>query len=445
MMNIKKLIIVISLHYINNISLPIIRKPLSQIAKRKHPLFTNFNANVCIGSPKQCFDMLVDPIYPYIWVTDSLSDSIKDRKKKYALAYSQTKYFDIDERDIDYRDGLSIFGYIVTDDFAFTSTELNVHLMFLDAKKVTNGDDITGVIGLNHTDSFASLIDNLIKKKNIISHNIITIKLNRYINTNFGEITLGEIPSYMIGVASDYFGTCKGTGYRCDINSVKILRTNGEDEGPYDIDEEVIFDLNTNRIIVPSYFMYYIEIEVIKRLLDKNKCIDYQVNSEGEKEYISFICDSIDGEDSGGFVFVFDHYGMKIRFGDMFKKTDRGYELIFISTKGQEEWIFGLPIFELFEMTFDKDKELIGFYSKMNTVKVHEGPRAPIYLEGSKKDKESKSSFLFSFGTFSYCIMFLVFIIFIFVLFLFIRKKRRDYLREKPIEVEFNMKARMIQ
>ena len=136
---------------------------------------------------------------------------------------------------------------------------------------------------------------------------------------------------------------------------------------------------------------------------------------------------------------------MKIRFGDMFRKTDRGYELIFISTKGQEEWIFGLPIFELFEMTFDKDKELIGFYSKMNTVKVYEGPREPIYLEGSKKDKESKSSFLFSFGTFSYCIMFLVFIAFIFVLFLFIRKKRRDYLREKPIEVEFNMKDRMIQ
>lgn len=444
-MKIKVLLILTSLHFISNISFPIIRKPLSQVAMRKHPLFTNFNANICIGSPKQCFDMLIDPIYPYIWVTDSLSDSIQDNKKKYSLAHSETKYFDTEERDIDYRDGIYVYGYIVTDDISFSTSGLNAYLMFLDAKKVKNGEDITGVIGLNHTDSFASLIDNLINKKHIITNNIITIKLNRDINTNFGEITLGEIPSYMIGIASDYFGTCKGTGYKCKINSAIILRTNGEDEGPYEIDEIVTFDLNTNRIIVPSYFMTYVEIEVIGRLLDKDKCSGDKVNSEGEKEYISFICDSIDGEENGGFVFIFDHYGMKIRFGDMFKKTERGYELIFISAKEQQEWIFGLPIFELFEMTFDKDKEIIGFYSKVNTMKVNEGGREPIYLEGSKKDKENKSSFFFSFGVFSYCIMFILLIIFIFVLFLFIRNRRRDYLRKKPIKVEFNMKDRMLQ
>lgn len=444
-MIIRVFLILISFHFISNISFPIIRKPLSQIAMRKHPLFTNFNVNVCIGSPKQCFDMLIDPIYPYIWITDSLSDSIKDNKKKFSLAHSETKNFDTDERDISYRDGIYLNGYITTDDISFSSSELNTNLMFLDAKKVKNGEDIIGVIGLNHSDSFASLIDNLINKKHIISNNIITIKLNRDINTNFGEITLGEVPSYMIGNTSDYFGTCKGIGYKCKINSAIILNTNREDEGPYEIDEEVTFDLNTNRIIVPSYFMTYVELEVIRRLLDKNKCIDDQVNSKGEKEYVSFICDSIDGESNGGFVFLFDHYGMKIRFGDMFKKTERGYELIFISAKEQEQWIFGLPIFELFDMTFDKDKEIIGFYSKVNTMKVNEGPREPIYLDGSKKDKENKTSFFFSFSAFSYCIMFIVLIIFIFVLFLFIRNKRRDYLRKKPIKVEFNMKDRMLQ
>ena len=62
--------------------------------KLQNPFMSNYQSNVCLGEPKQCLDFVIDPICPYIWVTDTLSDSIMDKSKKYSLAKSNTKYFD---------------------------------------------------------------------------------------------------------------------------------------------------------------------------------------------------------------------------------------------------------------------------------------------------------------------------------------------------------------
>ena len=54
--------------------------------KLQNPFMSNYQSNVCLGEPKQCLDFVIDPICPYIWVTDTLSNSIMDKSKKYSLA-----------------------------------------------------------------------------------------------------------------------------------------------------------------------------------------------------------------------------------------------------------------------------------------------------------------------------------------------------------------------
>ena len=78
----------------------------------------------------------------------------------------------------------------------------------------------------------------------------------------------------------------------------------------------------------------------------------------------------------------------------------------------------------------------------MNTVQVFNGPVQPIYMEGSKKAKENKHGLTWK--IISFWIMVLVFIIFLFVLFLVIRKIRRDKLKEKPIEVDYQLNEKIM-
>ena len=417
-----------------SVTIDLIRKPLTHKMKLQNPFMSNYQSNVCLGEPKQCLDFVIDPICPYIWVTDTLSDSIMDKSKKYSLAKSNTKYFDPEERDVSYSK-FTFLGYVITEKIEFSNSPISLEIMMLDVKKVTNADDISGVIGLNHTDAIASLPDHLIQREKLFTNNIITISLSHDNNNNFGKIIFGEIPLYAIGNPANGFGYCKGTGYKCSLKYISVPKKEGEEL--YDIEEDVVFDLNTNKIIAPFYFMFYIESVFLKNLFYQNLCQEKELY-----QYFTFVCSTIDGIDKNGFTFVFDTYGMKLTINNLFIKTDEGYEFVLYSDKSITYWIFGLPIFDLFEITFDRDKHIIGFYSTMNTVQVFNGPVQPIYMEGSKKAKENKHGLTWK--IISFWIMVLVFIIFLFVLFLVIRKIRRDKLKEKPIEVDYQLNEKIM-
>lgn len=416
-----------------SVIIELIRKPLTPKMKEQNPFMSNYQTNVCLGEPKQCLDFVIDPICPYIWVADSLSDSISDKTKKYSLGRSDTKFFDSEERDVGYAKH-SFLGYIITEKIQFSNSIISLEIMMLDVKKVTNADDISGVIGLNHTDPIASLPDHLIQREKLFTNNIITISLSHDNNNNFGQIIFGEIPSYAVGNPSNGFGYCKGSGYKCNLKYISIPKN---EEELYDIGEDVIFDLNTNKIIVPFYFMYYIESVYVQQLFDREICSEKTISN-----YFTFVCKTIDGINKNGFTFVFETYGMKLNLNNLFKKTDEGYEFLLYSEGSVDYWIFGLPIFDLFEMTFDRDKHIIGFYSTMNTVQVFSGPVQPIYMEGSKKAKENKN--VFTLKKISIWIMVFVFIVFLFVLLLVIRKVRRDRLKEKPIQVDYQLNEKIM-
>ena len=200
-----------------------------------------------------------------------------------------------------------------------------------------------------------------LKKQKIISSYIYTIK---YLNDNEGEFIIGNYPhEYDSNFKKENFNFIKGNAYDdflswetefdiilYDNISIKEIKT-------------CIFTNDFGGFIVTKDFQKILNESYFNKYFNNNQCI-YQKHYY--ISYSSYICDrNIDIKNFKDIYFVHKILNMTFIFNylDLFKLIDNKYYfMITFSNSEKETWKLGEPFFKKYQIIFDQENKIFGFY-----------------------------------------------------------------------------------
>ena len=199
-----------------------------------------------------------------------------------------------------------------------------------------------------------------LKQKRIIDSYGWTIKYN---NNDKGEIIFGGYPhEYDNNYNQINFKNAKaesrGSYINWDLyfNYIKWNNKIFNDSNGYILYAELIITNNT--IIAPGFFMNIFQENVFKSNLCNAKIYD--------NKYYYFICNKNFKIKNFGSLFFYHkdfEYTFEISYKDLFiENNNEIYSLLFFSQIQLDRWSLGKPFFKKYQIIFEPDRKLIGFY-----------------------------------------------------------------------------------
>ena len=199
-----------------------------------------------------------------------------------------------------------------------------------------------------------------LKQKRIIDSYGWTIKYN---NNDKGEIIFGGYPhEYDNNYNQINFKNAKAESRGSYINwdlYFDYIKWNNKifnDSNGYILYAELIITNNT--IIAPGFFMNIFQENVFKSNLCNAKIYD--------NKYYYFICNKNFKIKNFGSLFFYHkdfEYTFEISYKDLFiENNNEIYSLLFFSQIQLDRWSLGKPFFKKYQIIFEPDRKLIGFY-----------------------------------------------------------------------------------
>lgn len=199
-----------------------------------------------------------------------------------------------------------------------------------------------------------------LKQKRIIDSYGWTIKYN---NNDKGEIIFGGYPhEYDNNYNQINFKNAKAESRGSYINwdlYFDYIKWNNKifnDSNGYILYAELIITNNT--IIAPGFFMNIFQENVFKSNLCNAKIYD--------NKYYYFICNKNFKIKNFGSLFFYHkdfEYTFEISYKDLFiENNNEFYSLLFFSQIQLDRWSLGKPFFKKYQIIFEPDRKLIGFY-----------------------------------------------------------------------------------
>lgn len=345
---------------------------------------------ICIGTPQQCFNLVIQTNSFYIWVNDDEYKTIKNPNKfnvKGSSSLERTmntvkvKYYDYWAEGIMGKDVISI-----------KDTALG-KMNFLIVNKSKGFNKIDGMIGLGYTPSRKetkfSFIEQLYSKK-VIPHKVFAQK---YHNATNGEITFGEIPKYIVEDYKNY-GRCraldkvvtgikfKNKNWQCTLNALNFANVFKRDKVYTLKNKKVSFLEFRKRTLIPDYVFNYFKSHYFKQLIQSKQCSIVQ-----KKKYTTIKCSSDVEIDSLNF--VLGDWVMIVPQKDLWKPLKNGEkELILYKKENYDKFIIGRSILSHFHMVYDTHNKEIGFYGLVHYI-GNSSPKKPKVYQLLKDEPSS--------------------------------------------------------
>ena len=333
--------------------------------------------HTCLGTPAQCFDLIIQTNSFYIMVPDAESPSQQSRHK-YDSSKSLTSVRS--SRLITFEFYSQNFkGQEASDIITLGDQKLNrTNFLIISASGKFRYED--GFIGLGYTPSSEekkfSIIQQLYES-GTIPHKVFSQK---YTDGYNGKITFGEIPKHIV---KDYthYGRCrainkikknkeyKNNNWECFIDFINYGSSNESDDVKKaknviksfidsDPKEEVLFLSYRKRSFLPYDLFNKFGDTYLNKFLENKKC-----NIGEQDRYTFYECDmDVELEPLN---FMFEGWEIRFESKQLFsdkKKANNKKEFIFYYKKKYEKILFGRSILKELEMVYDYANKQIGFY-----------------------------------------------------------------------------------
>ena len=309
-----------------------------------------FVATVKIGSLKQPFNFLLDTGSSVTWVPKKGSIDKWKKEHYYEPTTSTTSRKTNNPFQIKYGSG-SCSGFYYYDIFNYINNK-NFRLKFGVALKTdfnVNGAD--GIIGLSHFyDNEDLSFINMLNKGGVTKSKIFSLKFGFNIKT-------GKVGTLYIGKHNDFSNkntvTCPLVKFKdkkkifwiCNIKSFGIKNYK------YTKSYDIMFDTETNMILLPLEYYYYLKNQV--------GALNCQFITNDQKAY-RLMCQTesllpdFRFEINGHILIIPKNYG--------FNKASNGIFLSKVVFVESNHYIIGTPFFFAFHTLFDKVNEQLHFY-----------------------------------------------------------------------------------
>ena len=335
--------------------------------------------NACLGTPPQCFDLIIQTNSFYIMVPDSQAPSLEaDHEYDYAKSLTLVRTSHLITFDFF---GEKFKGQEASDFLTLGDKKLNrTNFLIISSFGKFRYED--GFIGLGYTPSKDerkfSIIQQLYEN-GVIPHKVFSQK---YTDGYNGKITFGQIPKHIV---EDYmhYGRCKAlnkirknkeyknNNWECNIDFINYGESNESDNIKKakniiesfindDQKEAVLFLSYRKRSFLPNKLFNKFGDSYLKKFLDNNKC-----NIGEQDRYTYYECD--EDVELEPLNFIFDSWEIRLESKQLFsekKKANNKKEFIFYYKKKYEKILLGRSILKELEMVYDYANKQIGFYHK---------------------------------------------------------------------------------
>ena len=325
--------------------------------------YNNYSSIIELGNP-------IQKIKTKISMEESSFYILKD--KLYNPSKSNTyKIINEEENDIkneDYSSGIFSSELFILKDLKDKKIKIENLNFMLATKKIFDKELQSMLIGFKNMDYFKEKKRNLIfqlKNLSIINSYTFTIKYNKN-NNDKGEIIIGNNPDeYDKDYLSSNFryGKVETDNYQryWQFTFDKIISEN------ITIDTDVLmrFSFDFGVIVSNNYYNNYIKSKFFTDNI-KNKTCDFKFLSN--HNFYFYSCNENVYLKNFPKLTLYNkilNYTFEFDYNDLFiKVNDRYYFLVvFQLQQGFQKWILGKPFMKKYQMVFDQDKDIIGFYT----------------------------------------------------------------------------------
>ena len=325
--------------------------------------YNNYSSIIELGNP-------IQKIKTKISMEEFSFYILKD--KLYNPSKSNTyKIINEEENDIkneDYSSGIFSSELFILKDLKDKKIKIENLNFMLATKKIFDKELQSMLIGFKNMDYFKEKKRNLIfqlKNLSIINSYTFTIKYNKN-NNDKGEIIIGNNPDeYDKDYLSSNFryGKVETDNYQryWQFTFDKIISEN------ITIDSDVLmrFSFDFGVIVSNNYYNNYIKSKFFTDNI-KNKTCDFKFLSN--HNFYFYSCNENVYLKNFPKLTLYNkilNYTFEFDYNDLFiKVNDRYYFLVvFQLQQGFQKWILGKPFMKKYQMVFDQDKDIIGFYT----------------------------------------------------------------------------------
>ena len=374
-------------------------------SKEQKILEINFYRNLSYNNESDFSELIKNKLY----VTFELGSN---KKKVNLPLYFSSPYFSLSYEDVEHSSTCKALesDFTFYDKSEFYSARKSEEKIKIN-EKITIDDfkfiaDKLGnrQLGLNLNCDNNELLDFIFIKEllrnNLIENQFITISFNDN-SFSSGKLIFGASPKYSMPM-------------HIEERSIFCFRIDQIKYQGEDYTEEIGIDFNSASIVAPSTF--YKKVEAFFEPFTKSKTCKYLVIPKSFESSIFCYDNFTDIEKFGNISFIINDFNFMHTFilegKELFKKVKGGY-LFLIRTFAfytSKKWVLGLPFFGKYPVTFNLEKNLIGFDIKINK-------------DDNNGDKSNKDSYI------SWILLGILGLLFILIIgfnvFYFVFKKKR--------------------
>ena len=263
-------------------------------------------------------------------------------------------------------------GYKISEIFEFKNLfKIDLKCYLATSIDLEIGIESEGILGLKLKSSFVDKISEetnfveQLKKNNIINKYPFTIKYKDNIN---GDLIIGGKPDEYDNknYHENNFLYTKVTQIDGLIDwGLKFTKGNfGKDEIPYFKELCAQFKLENGVFISSKGFLELVEKRFFNFYIQNNKC-NKSLSNDNFTYY--FYCDkdiNIKKFDNLNFYMKDLDFTFTFTYEDLFYEYKNKYYFLVLFTDVEQCWEFGFPFFKKYQIVFDQDKKIIGFYKK---------------------------------------------------------------------------------
>ena len=319
--------------------------------------------NLEIGEPKQKIKTYLNFTQYYYYITDISLNGIYN--KNLSKTYKLTIPFEKSYFKQDFEKG-------------FPSSEkisLNINKKILNLEKfpfilATKAKNklCDSIIGFNFGNKLISMDENFIyqlKQKKVISSLYFTIK---YENNNKGYIIIGDLPHNYDNTLKSEFYIYTSSYFPSSINSYELkfdLVSYGNEQIEYST--LIHFNYNFYGLISNYQMKEIVDMYFFNKYISEKKCFNNTFNNNNTIYYYCNKDVDISKLKDISFFHKILNFTFVLNYKDLFVENNgKLYFLIFFENSSERKWIFGEIFFKKYQMTFEQDKKLIGFYVGRN-------------------------------------------------------------------------------
>ena len=338
-------------------------------------LYSTLSIPLCIGIPKQCFNLIYDTGEMYLIVSSPPLKNTNPFTKYFNATASETSTSNINNFiTISYRNG-GMQTREISDYIFLSEKRPSFTFSFLLSWQTNVNYNFDGILGLgflyperlegNSFDLRFSFIDYL-KKNNLIKNKIFG---HEYYNRTHGTFYIDEIPPSM----GDNYYKCKVetfipfvTKWHCEMRSVSF----STGENFTDIHSPVAFSTGYIDVRGPFNEGLIIFDTLIKYSNGKCAIVDYSINND---RYSKIICDyNLNVKNIPNVVFNVKGFELVLKNDDLFRLVSMNgvnkYICKIIIDTRYNYWNLGEAVLKNYNMVFNYDDKTIGFKENINLI-----------------------------------------------------------------------------